>query len=262
MLKQQWEFVKSDIEVSGQKMLPSKRLDYIGGGGFKAIGNEFFRYFTEYANLQKTDRVLDIGCGLGRMAVPLTGYLTGDTEYHGVDVVQKGIKWCNKNISSEFPNFYFHLLDVKNPFYREKGESAAHYKLPFEDRSFDFICLNSVFTHMQIDEMENYLREVSRLLKPNGKCLVTYFLLNPESEELINAGKATHQFEHLKGEMKLQNPSVPEEAVAYYERYVLNQFEETGLEIRYPIYYGNWCKRQNPVGYQDKIVAYKKHQAT
>ena len=39
----------------------------------------------------------------------------------------------------------------------------------------------SVFTHMRRREVANYLSEISRVLKPNGKCYITYFLINEET---------------------------------------------------------------------------------
>ena len=57
-------------------------------------------------------RVLDIGCGVGRIAIPLTGYLGGGGQYDGFDVVPGGIAWCEKNISIPFPHFRFELADI------------------------------------------------------------------------------------------------------------------------------------------------------
>ena len=34
-------------------------------------------------------------------------------------------------------------------------------------------------------DMENYLKQIARVLKPGGRCLITYFLLNPESAKLM-----------------------------------------------------------------------------
>jgi ubiquinone/menaquinone biosynthesis C-methylase UbiE len=52
---------------------------------------------------------------------------------------------------------------------------AAQYPFPFADSSFDFVYLVSVFTHMLPADMEHYLSEISRVLKPAAKCAVSFF---------------------------------------------------------------------------------------
>ena len=59
--------------------------------------------------------------GIGRMAVPLTGYLSGTEEYWGFDILADGIDWCNKNISPVFSNFHLELVDVYNRSYHPQG---------------------------------------------------------------------------------------------------------------------------------------------
>src|SRR5471032_1693123 len=77
---------------------PRKLIDGVGGGDFTAVGQEFFRHFTDIGGLKPEHRVLDVGCGCGRMAVPLIPFLTGTGEYHGFDIVPAAIKWSQKHI--------------------------------------------------------------------------------------------------------------------------------------------------------------------
>lgn len=55
---------------------------------------------------------------------------------------------------------------------------ASSYKFPFPDAPFDVIHAASLFTHLLPDETRNYLRESRRVLKPNGRCLFSFFLLD------------------------------------------------------------------------------------
>ena len=66
---------------------------------YRKTGEEFLRYFVELGDLTPKGRILDVGCGIGRMAVPLTKYLDQEGSYEGFDIVEKGIRWCKKNVS-------------------------------------------------------------------------------------------------------------------------------------------------------------------
>ena len=101
--------------LKGQSsMVPPRWMFSINDGDFEKIGQEFKRYFIELANLQTNNRVLDVGCGVGRMAIPLTNYLSSEGEYWGFDINKKGIEWCESRISPKFHNFHFLHSDVCN----------------------------------------------------------------------------------------------------------------------------------------------------
>ncbi len=239
-------------------MIPPRSMIFIGDGDFENIGQEFKSYFIELAHLQPSDRVLDVGCGIGRMAIPLTTYLSKEGEYWGFDIVKKGIEWCQNRISPKFSNFHFQHSDLFNKLYNPNGKvQARNFQFPFDDESFDFVFLTSVFTHMFPLDLENYLSEISRVLKPEGKCLITFFILNEESENLVRSGSSTLKFLYkIEGCMTIDE-NVPEAAIAYREEFVLGLFKKYGLKIAQPIHYGSWCKRDTFLTYQDLIIATK-----
>jgi SAM-dependent methyltransferase len=105
-------------------LVPPRYLNFVGDGNFEETGNELLSYFTRLGGLQPSHSVLDVGCGIGRMARPLTGYLSSGT-YEGFDVVPVGIRWCQKNITPRYPNFHFTLADIRNADYNPQGELTA-----------------------------------------------------------------------------------------------------------------------------------------
>jgi ubiquinone/menaquinone biosynthesis C-methylase UbiE len=239
-------------------LTPPRRLQFVGGGDFATVGTKLKKLLIDLGGLKPDDRVLDVGCGIGRMAVPLVGYLTDRGSYDGFDVVPKGIKWCQKNISKEFPNFHFQVADLYNKMYNPKGRfRAGEFPFPYADASFDFVFLTSVFSHLLFDDTEHYISEVARVLRPGGRCFATFFLLNPESEELMLAGASTLEFRHVVGRCRVEHINVPEDAVAYMETDIRALLSKYGLALRAPIYGGRWCGRRKYTRYQDIAIIIK-----
>jgi SAM-dependent methyltransferase len=226
---------------------------------FKQNGDEFFRHYVKLCGLKPDERVLDVGSGIGRKTLPLVKYLKAGGTYDGLELVKSGVDWCTRKYTSRYPNFRFHLIDVYNELYNPQGKyQAAEYRFPFAAEQFDFVVLNSVFTHMIAGEVENYLGEIARVLRTGGRCLISFFLLNEESLRLIDAGRSTIELRHQLGPARALSREKPELAIGFDEDYVAQLYPRFGLEIRQPIYYGSWCGRVEFLSYQDQIVAFKK----
>lgn len=248
-------------EATPRTLLPPRWLQMFVGAPsakkFKEDGAEVLDHLIELCDLQPDHAVLDVGCGSGRMALPLTGYLNAEGRYAGFDVSRRAVAWCTKNISRSRPNFEFKVADIYNGLYNRKGKSTpAEFRFPFPDASFDVVFLASVFTHMFPSGVENYLREIARVLKPGGRCLITFFLLNEESLGLINA-KKQKLFKHAGQGYRTNTRIRPEVAVAYEEPVVRNLYERSGLSVVDPVRYGSWCGRTEYLSFQDIVVAVK-----
>lgn len=236
--------------------LPPKELSFVDVRNFQRTGQEFYDHLILFGGLLPGDKVLDVGCGVGRVAIPLTRYLVGS--YEGIDVVPEGIEWCQDNITPRYPNFDFQLADMKDDRYNPEGkQGSSEYRFPYADESFDFAFAASVFTHMFPKDVENYLREMCRVLQSGGRCLISWFLLNAESEGLIEAGKSAFNFRFPVAEGCLTaNPERPEGALAYDEALARTMYAEAGLQVR-SINFGRWCGRRAVSAGQDVVVAAK-----
>jgi SAM-dependent methyltransferase len=227
--------------LSGQRppMVPPRGMIYTGSGDFVAQGEKMVTYFKELAGLQPNHKVLDIGSGIGRIAIPLTSYLDAEGAYEGFDVVKRGVDWCQKEISNRFPNFHFQYIDLENDLYKASGADAAQFTFPYEENYFDLTVLISVFTHMLPAEVGNYLKEIKRVLAPGGQCFATFFIVN---EETGRGSNTAFTFSHDKGEYLLMDEQVQSANVAFKEDYLNSLITEAGLQKK-AFYPGYWSGR-------------------
>jgi ubiquinone/menaquinone biosynthesis C-methylase UbiE len=221
-------------------------------------GRGLIMHVIDLCELQRDQAVLEIGCGGGGPALHLTGYLSEGGRYEGLDIMSGKIEKCQRVITAKHPNFHFQVADVYNRNYNPDGKyKASEYQFPFDDESIDVAFLGSVFTHMLPSDVENYLCQISRVLKKGGRCLITYFLINDEAQVHIEAGLAGKTFAHHYENYRAEDPDVHERAVGLPEDFVRALYEKCGLRIIEPIRYGYWCGRQQFLSRQDIIVAMK-----
>jgi SAM-dependent methyltransferase len=237
--------------------VPPKHLKArIGRGDYDEVGREFFAIFTGKAGLTPSARVLDVGCGAGRMAVHLGAFLRPPGHYEGFDVDADLVSWCQEHISSVYPHVRFRHVDIESPRYNPGGRrSGPRFTFPYETRSFDFVVTISVFTHLVQGVLERYVSEISRVLAPGGTLVTTFFLLNEETGGLLAEGKARLAFGPKTGVCSLLKPDAPESAIAYDEVYVRQLFGRHHLGIVEPVLSGSWCGRKSFLSYQDIVIA-------
>ncbi|HEY8581937.1 MAG TPA: methyltransferase domain-containing protein [Capillimicrobium sp.] len=228
-------------------LVPPRRLwGTVGQGDFVAVGDEFLGHLTALAGLTPSSDVLDAGCGIGRIARPLAGFLGEHGSYAGFDVDREAIAWCR----ARYPQrFRFDVADLRNARYNPAGaQEAASFRFPYGDGSFDVVVMTSVLTHLLEPEAANYLAEARRVLRPGGRLLATFFLLDDASRAAIADGRAAIAFRDPAGSVAIADPEVPEEAVAYAERWVRERAPLERVET------GAW--RGSPGrSFQDIVVA-------
>jgi SAM-dependent methyltransferase len=234
-------------------LVPPRGLWFVGGGHFRE--NQFRDSFVDLCDLMPHHRVLDVGCGIGKQAVPLTQYLSPEGSYEGFDIVKEGVQWCQQEISSRFPNFRFKHVDVFNKHYNPQGSGLpSQWKFPYSDAQFDFVYAISVFTHMLPDAVKNYLNEIGRVLKPKGTAFISFLLLNDASLQLIAQGKSTIALVHEHSCYSVLDPKFPETAIGLSEDFVKKCYEESGLTIS-ALHYGSWSGRCDTRFYQDIVIS-------
>lgn len=144
-------------------------------------------------------KVLDFGCGKGTISQDML-LINPSLNITGVDVSQTAIAYASKRM----PEQKFYTI-------------AEGKKLPFKDNSFDFIVVLDVL--LCVYDTELIFKELSRVLKPKGKLLIT----EPYYGLLKNIVIALIGFE------KVYNPRGA--AIRFYTpKTLLNEIKAVGLK--------------------------------
>ncbi len=208
--------------------MPDPTLHPVGRAGADTVGPMQLNLLVHFG-LTPDDRVLDLGCGIGRLAYTMADYLSTGY-YDGLDVSKKAIQWLEENYTTVLPNFHFGVLDVWNPRYNPKGTlTPSEVVLPYESSFFDRLGAFSLFTHMQPEDTAAYLGEIRRVLKPDGLAVVTFFSIDPEVDTDPHYGN--QPFLRVSGRENVWtlNPELPERGIALDSRLIDQMVGDAGL---------------------------------
>jgi ubiquinone/menaquinone biosynthesis C-methylase UbiE len=129
--------------------------------------------------------------------------------------------------------------------------------LPYCDGEFDLVFLCSVFTHMMPAGVTNYSHEIARVLKPGGRCVVTYFLLNDDNLKRMVTGKPVFNFSHPFQGCRVLDAANPTQAVALPEAWVREAWRSAGMRVA-EMTFGFWPGAPDVLGaLQDMVIVVK-----
>ena len=120
---------------------------------FDQTRNKYDPLIDELKNyVKKNEKVLDLGCGTGRLRSLFTDK---NIDYTGVDFAENLIQ-----IAKEKYGDYFKTADILS--------------LPFSSQYFDSVWSIAVLHHIPTDKLrKQVLGEIKRVLKPNGRVIMT-----------------------------------------------------------------------------------------
>jgi SAM-dependent methyltransferase len=248
-------YLPQSIFSKSQELVPPKALIYTGRGDFLQQGRDWQSFFTENG-LSAHHRFLDIGSGIGRIALGLTNFLKGP--YEGFEAIKTGADWCSQNITPKFPNFNFTFVNLHNDLYNSDGIDAASYTFPYDNDAFDYACAISVFTHMTDVEVDNYLSESARVLTRNGLLTATFFI----SDQTLNIDSkgtgTTFVFPYEYTHYFLMDKKVKGANVCFKKDYLFDIISKHGFTIEKYIP-GSWrgITSAHPLAFQDILVLKK-----
>ncbi len=247
------------ITAKRHKYVPPRGYIYTGSPAsaedYLKQGQQQLQLLKQYTNLKPDHHVLDIGSGIGRTAIALTGYLSKNGAYDGFDVVERGVQWCNSRIGKENPNFKFKYVPLFNDLYNTATLKATEFVFPYKDNSVDVAFSFSVFTHMQIEEIQHYFNQINRVLKPGGVCFSTFFLYDNASEEYIST-KKDFSFPVKKDGYRLMNENVKSGNIAIHKEKLSTMLNSENFELL-TVVDGFWkdeVRDTTKLEYQDMVV--------
>lgn len=195
---------------------------------------EYRSYLTLLCGLRDDSVVLELGCSHGRTALGLLDYIRPPGRYEGLDISVEQVEFAQRRISGPFPHFNFTVADIRNGEYNPRGRlSAEEFRFPYEDGIFDVVYAASLFTHLLPPVTAHYFGEVCRVLKPGGRCLFSFFIL----DFYRGVGTTTwvgYEFEHQLGDFEgvaVRDRSVPERVVAIRRRVIEKMAEGAKLRV-------------------------------
>lgn len=131
-------------------------IEFVGGGDPVWAGFVELEILRRFKDLQGS-HVLDIGCGIGRLAKYLfeervAGYL-------GLDIIPEILEQAI-DASKAHPQFKYGIVE--------------EFKVPAEAGAFDVVCGFSLITHLLDEEIFEYFTEARRVLKPDGVVIFSF----------------------------------------------------------------------------------------
>jgi SAM-dependent methyltransferase len=157
------DHAKPPASIDGTPLPPAYLMTLVAGSPdwkwFLESGRRSMDGLAEYATaaglpFSQATRILDLGCGCGRLARHLPGMT--NAEIHGVDLNRSLVSWCARNLKGNF------------------SRNRMHPPLNFPDQHFDIVYLLSVFTHLRPETQRAWLNELHRVTRPGGLVMVSF----------------------------------------------------------------------------------------
>jgi ubiquinone/menaquinone biosynthesis C-methylase UbiE len=159
------ENLKINMQASGNKHILALKFNFLTKLYDPLIKivmpeNLFKNTLIEQANILSGHRVLDFGCGTGTLTI-MAKIKSPESTIIGIDVDEKIIGIAKKKIARQRLN-----IEI------DKYDGNA---MPYENESFDKVISSLVFHHLIGEQKGNILKEIYRILKPNGEIHIADF---------------------------------------------------------------------------------------
>ena len=232
--------------------VPPEHLRFMGESDarFVELGDDMVARIGTVVDLATCRRVVDIGCGYGRIGAAFLRSSTFRGRYDGFDMLRPHLEWCNQHLGNR--RFRYHYLNIHSERYNPDGtlqQREVRFDVP--SGTADLIVLTSVFTHMYADDIVHYLRECRRLVAPQGRVYATFFVLNEAQRSRKNHYDLAHE---LTPFCRYMSEAEPLHVIGYEEDWLREQFTAAGFVMDGPLRQGSWSGEPDAFDFQDTVV--------
>jgi ubiquinone/menaquinone biosynthesis C-methylase UbiE len=130
--------------------------------------------------------VVDLACGIGRYSIELSNYTEARYEFYAIDLWSEGIDVLKGLIADQhINNIHAIVADISK-------------KIPLETASADMCLMATVLHDLSKEAQDSTLREVHRVLKPEGVLMIIEFkIIDYGPGPPVDIRLSEHEVEHL-----------------------------------------------------------------
>lgn len=256
----------ADFKALYDKLRASEMNNWVGGSDPELVGDMCAWHLSRHTPINDQTRLLDFGCGIGRVTLAMLKHHPSIKGITGIDIVPKMVDFCRDTIGSQFPNVNFELTADTNDHYERykdgaKPKSRSELSKAYGDQ-FDVAYAFSVFTHVDVEDFVSLLKFVGTMMKPGGHFFFTAFALSPYSRGRIKNRKTIGSYVTPKStfikqdKVLIGNPDDRLAFIAYDIAMIEEMICQAGL-VPTLVEYGEWRGGGVSSSLQDLFVCRK-----
>ena len=139
---------------------------------FTGVNSTRFSWIAKLLELEGNEYVLDVGSGTGRTAVQMAKKLTTG-RLVGIDI------WDTMELGGSSPERAYKNAEIEDVKCKVEFKFGNVLEIPFDDYVFDIVTCSSVLNNLRGEKYRiKALKEIFRVLKPKGKCMLLEPLRN------------------------------------------------------------------------------------
>jgi ubiquinone/menaquinone biosynthesis C-methylase UbiE len=178
-----------------RRMAPTMAISFLGMGSYMFYSSKISKLrereqLLDLISWRGDETVLDVGCGLGLMLIGAAKRLMTGTAA-GIDI------WQTEDLSGNRPDAALENARREGVAERVTISTADMRQIPFPDGLFDVIVSNvAIHNVYQANERAAAVREIARVLKPGGVCILADVRHEAQYASVLRASGVTDQQRH------------------------------------------------------------------